>query len=267
MIAMLRRSAAQARYMCLGSLFLLCGFQIVIVGQAAEIQRTQAFARMADLLPGFLQRGLGSRAMLLASFKGTVSFGYFHPVACLLVVLMAMYFATEPAHEVESGLVDLELARAVPRSRLLTRSIILAEGFALTAVLIMAAGTSAGGRLFDAAGMDMPGLDVRGQMLGNVLAVASCCAGFGLLIASLSKRWMTAYTTVALTTVVLYLVDFLSIGWRPMRLLNWLSPFHYYPALSIIAGDAPTARNLLILFSAAAVFTAAAYWQFQRRDL
>ena len=101
-------------------------FQIVIVGQAAEIERTQSFSRMAELLPGFLQRGLGSRAMLLATFKGTVAFGYFHPVVCILIAGLAMYLATEPAHEVESGLVDLELARSVPRHRLLTRSLLLA---------------------------------------------------------------------------------------------------------------------------------------------
>jgi len=34
-------------------------------------------------------RGLGSRAMLLATFKGTVAFGYFHPVVCLVVVFVA----------------------------------------------------------------------------------------------------------------------------------------------------------------------------------
>jgi hypothetical protein len=46
-----------------------------------------------------------------------------------------------------------------------------------------------------------------------------------------------------------------------------VSPFHYYPALSIVAGDAPEWRNLAVLYSVAAAFAAAAYWQFQRRDL
>ena len=59
-MALLRRSASQARYPILGSLTLLLGFQLVIVAQAAEIERTNSFSRIADLLPGFLQRGLGS---------------------------------------------------------------------------------------------------------------------------------------------------------------------------------------------------------------
>ena len=56
---------------------------------SARRRRSSARIRSAawpNLLPEFLQRGLGSKAMLLATFKGTVAFGYFHPVVCMLVV-------------------------------------------------------------------------------------------------------------------------------------------------------------------------------------
>lgn len=267
MIALLVRSASQARYMLLAAFTLLFGFQLIIVGQAAEIQRTNSFSRMADLLPAFLQRGLGSRAMLLVTFKGTVAFGYFHPVVGMVVAAIAMYLMTEPAHEVESGLVDLELARSVPRHRLLTRSLLLAAASTTVAVLLMFAGTSAGGRIFDVEGTDLPSVTVRVRLLLHLAGVAACFGGFALLLATLSRRWTTAFTTATLVAVVLYLVDFLAIGWRPIRAVVWLSPFHYYPALSIIAGDAPVWRNVVILFGTAGAFVAAAYWQFQRRDL
>lgn len=267
MIALLLRSASQARYLLLGAFALLFGFQLIIVGQAAEIERTQSFSRMADLLPGFLQRGLGSRAMLLATFRGTVSFGYFHPVVCVLVGIVAIYLLTEPAHEVESGLVDLELARSVPRHRLVTRSLLVATAAVLVTLGLMFVGTSLGGRIFDAGGSELPSVAVRLSLLVHLAGVTACLGGFALLVATCSERWMTAFTTAALTTVVLYLIDFLAIGWRPMRAVAWLSPFHYYPALSIIAGDAPPVGNLVVLFSAAAVFIALSYWQFQRRDL
>jgi len=267
MKALLLRSVAQARYLLIGSYLLLFAFQLIIVGQAAEIQRTQAFGRMAELLPAFLQRGLGSRAMLLATFRGTVAFGYFHPVVCLVVVLVAMYIATEPAHEIESGLVDLELARSMPRHRLLTRSLLFAALAVLGAIALMAAGTAVGARVFDASGMDLPSPSTRLRLLVNLAAVASCFTGFALFLATLSRRWTTAFTTAAMSTVLLYLLDFLSIGWPPMRNVTWISPFHYYPALSIVAGDALLARDVTVLVGAAAAFTAAAYWRFSRRDL
>ena len=40
MRSLMVRSVSQARYLLLGALTLLCGFQILIVGQAAEIQST-----------------------------------------------------------------------------------------------------------------------------------------------------------------------------------------------------------------------------------
>lgn len=267
MIPLLLRSASQARALLLGALALLFGFQLLIVAQALEIERTQSFGRLADLVPGFLQRGLGSKAMLLATFKGSVSFGYFHPVVCLLLAMLAIYLLTEPAHEIESGLVDLELARSVPRHRLLTRSLLLAGAAVIAAVVLMFLGTSLGGRIFGAGGFDLPSVDVRVRLLAHLAAVAACLGSFALLVAACSDRWMTAFTTAALSTLVLYLLDFLAIGWAPVRGIAWISPFHYYPALSIIAGDAPPARNLVVLCSAAAVFTVLAYWQFQRRDL
>ena len=267
MRALLIRSASQARYLLLGALTLLCGFQILIVAQAAEIQSTNSFGRMAELVPGFLQRGLGSKALLLVTFKGTVSFGYFHPVVCILMAGLAMYLTTEPAHEVESGLVDLELARPLPRHRLLTRSLLLALMWLLTAAAAMSFGTWLGATMFGARDMGLPTWAVRAKLLVNLLAVSWCLAGLALLVATMSRRWMTAFTIVMLATLITYLIDFLAIAWRPIRTIAWISPFYYYPPLSIIAGDAPMGRDLSVLVAASSVFIALAYWQFQRRDL
>ena len=267
MIALLARSLVRARFVFLGAILVLCGLQILIIAQAVEIQRSNSFGSMANLVPGFLQRGLGSKAMLLVTFKGTVAFGYFHPVVCMLVAVVSMYLATEIAHEVEAGLVDLELARAVPRHRLVTRSVILAHASAATAFALMALGTAIGIRLFDAGDLDVPSLAQRGRLLFNHFAVVSCFASFALWLAARSRRWSHTMTLAGLSVVLLYNVDFIALGWRPMQTIAWISPYHYFPALSVLAGDAPMARNLTILFTASALLTAAAYRQFQRRDL
>ena len=124
MIALLLRSAYQARYRRHRHASCCCaGFRSSSSGRRWRSSGPIHSAAWPDLMPEFLQRGLGSKAMLLASFKGTVAFGYFHPVICVVVSVLAMYLATEVAHEVEAGLVDLELARAVPRHRLVTRSL------------------------------------------------------------------------------------------------------------------------------------------------
>lgn len=264
---LLWRSVVQARYILIGSLSLLCGFQIVIVGQASAIEHANQFSRVAEFIPSFLQRGLGSQAMLLATFKGMVAFGYFHPLVATLISVVAGYVATEPAHEVESGLVDLTLARSVPRHVVVTRSLLLAVGTVAVAIILMAAGSRVGLRLFASSTFDAPSAAASARLLVHLGAVALCFASLGLAVAAGARRWSTAFTSVALAAVVMYLFDFLSIGWPMMRAVSWISPFHYYPALSILAGTAPAFSNIGILLSASSVLCAVAYWRFNRRDL
>ena len=237
---------------------------IVIVGQAAEIERANSFSRVAELMPGFLQRGLGNQAMLLATFKGTVAFGFFHPVVAILTSVVAIYPTTEPAHEVEAGLVDLTLARPLPRHAIVTRSLVLAVVTVLAATMLMALGSLLGLFFFASPSFDAPPASAIAALLLHLGAVALCFASIGLAVAAGARRWSTAFTSVALSAVVLYLIDFLSIGWPLMRALSWLSPFHYYPALPILAGTAPIFRNVAILLSATVVFVVVAYWRFNR---
>lgn len=265
--ALVRRTLTQARYVLIASLVLLCGFQLVVVGQASAIEEQNSFSRIAEFVPGFLQRGLGSRAMLLAAFKGTVAFGYFHPVVLMLVSVLAIYLMTEPAHEVESGLVDLELARAVPRHTIVTRSLLAGLLAIGAASLLMAAGTWLGLRTFARPSFDAPSASTIAVLLAHLAAVAGLFGAAGLAIAAGARRWTNAFFTAALATVVLYLIDFLSIGWPVMRSIAWISPFHYYPALSVIAGDAPIGRDLTVLLTVTALLIAIAYWRFERRDL
>lgn len=265
--ALVRRSAAEMRYVAVVSLALTFLLQLVLVGQAVSIQASQSFASVANLIPNFIGRGLGSDALLLASFKGTVMLGYFHPLPCVLIPAVAMYAATAPAHEVESGLVDLVLARSMPRALVLTRSLTVAVMYAAAAAGSMALGTAVGVFVFDAARYDVPAASLIARLLLHLFAVSCCFAGFGLLAGVSASRWTTAFVTVVLTAVAAYLIDFLSLGWPVFRWAAYLSPYRYYHAFAIASGVARESRDYLVLFGAAAVFTVAAYWQFQRRDL
>jgi ABC-type transport system involved in multi-copper enzyme maturation permease subunit len=267
LLALLRRTTVQARYVLAGCLGLLWMFQLVVVGQASAIEEQSSFSRMAEFVPAFLQRGLGPKAMLFATFRGTVAFGYFHPIVVVLVSVLAIYLTTEAAHEVEVGLVDLELARSVPRHSLMTRSLIAAAGAVGASALLMGFGTWVGLRAFASPTFDAPTWTTIVMLLLHLVAVAAVFGSIGLAIAAGARRWSTAFFTAALSVIVLYLVDFLSIGWPMMRSISWISPFHYYPALSILAGDASELRNLIILCTTAAVFSVIGYWRFDRRDL
>jgi len=105
------------------------------------------------------------------------------------------------------------------------------------------------------------------RLLFHAFAVTCCFSGFGLLAGAWASRWTNAFVTGVLTAVAAYLVDFLSLGWPVFRWAAYLSPYRYYHAFAIASGTAREARDYAVLFSAAALFTVAAYWQFARRDL
>src|SRR4029453_2841853 len=212
-----RRSLTQGRFVMLGVLIVVTSIQIIIVGQAAAIEHTGGFPRLGEFVPAFLQRGLGTRALLLASFQGTVAFGYFHPVVAVLVSVLAIYFATEPAHEVESRLVDLTLARPVPRPVVITRALLLAVLLVVVAAALMGLGTQVGLLLFAEPSFAAPPAGRRALMLAHLSAVGICFGAFALAVAAGARRWVTAFATAAFTVVILYLIDFLAIGWGGLR--------------------------------------------------
>lgn len=266
LIALVGRSAAQSRHVLLGAMLIFSGFQFLLILHAAEIESAQGFSRLAELIPGFLQRGLGGQALQLATFRGSVAFGYFHPIVLCAVSLIAVYLATEPAHDVEAGFVDLVLARSVPRRRLITRSLLLAAGSITIIAVLMMVGTFVGLRVL-APEMEHPSFALIAVLAIHLVAVAWCCASVGLLIAAAARRWTTAFSAAAAFVIIGYLVDFLAIGWPPVRAIAWLFPFYYFPAIPIVAGHGNPIRDLMVLAGASAVLTALAYWTFDKRDL
>jgi ABC-2 type transport system permease protein len=266
LVALVVRSAVQARYVVGGAVLVFFVFQFLVIAQAVEIERANAFGRLQEFIPEFLQRGLGAQALLLATFRGTVAAGYFHPAVVCMLSLVAIYLATEPAYDSESGRVDLLLARPLPRRRLLTRSLLTMLLSVAGIVLCMLAGTATGVALIapDDAAMEF-GLVLL--LAVHLVMVAWCCGAIGLFFGSISRRWTTAFTSGAAIVVIGYLIDFLAIGWPPARPVSWLFPFNYFPALYILGGTSNPPRDLAILGTAIVVFTVLAYRRFTVRDL
>lgn len=267
LLTLVRRSAAQSARIIGVLMFLLVAFQFLLVVQASSYQQSQSFGRIAELMPGYLQRGLGSMTLLLASFQGMVTLGYFHPTITMMMAVLAIYLATEPAHDVETGRVDLVLARPLARHLLVTRSLLLAGTCVTAAAVAMAMGTWAGLWMFADPAWDWPSPATVFQLVAHLVAVSWCFGAFALAMAAGARRRATPLALVSLSAAFLYLIDLVSMSWAPARPFALLSPFHYFPAVSILAGKATGGSNLAILLGAGAAFAAAGYWRFSRRDL
>lgn len=265
--ALVGRSLARTRGLLWGAAALLAAFQVSIVLQAASYQDRQAFETLGRMVPAVIQRWLGEGMFALGSFGGVISFGFFHPMVVLLVSMVAAFLASEPAADVEDGYVDLLLARPVARHLLVTRSALLLAGCPVALALLMMLATWITAALSAPPAAQWPSVGTTLTLAAHLVAVAWCFGGLALLLSAGARRRASGFTPVALAAVALYFVNVLAASWAPARVVDVVSPFHYYQGARVLAGLTDPARDLLVLGAAAGVLVGVAYRRFAARDL
>jgi hypothetical protein len=141
LFALIAQSLRRVRKFLLAAGVLLAGFQVVLILQANSIQTSNTFAQMGDMVPAFARDVLGPSFVAFLTFKGIVCLGYFHPVVMGALVSVSLTLATIPVMEIETGFIDLVLARPVARHWIVTRSILVALISTAYLLAMMAIGT------------------------------------------------------------------------------------------------------------------------------
>lgn len=263
--ALVRRSLSRHRALIIGLASLLAGFQFLLVLVAVNLQRQGLFSQLAAFMPPFVQEGLGG--MMVASFAGTIALGFFHPVVMLALTCSTIYLASEPAGEIEHGLVDLVMARPVPRHLVITRSLMVYAGVSMAIVSLMFVANDVAVRLFSPQGALVLS-QARLMWVGlNLLSVVWCFSAAALAAAGRARRRGTAAGSVALVAVLLYLLQFAAAAWRALGPAARVSPFHYYQAMPTLLGLSMPVRNIVGLLIATAVLIAIAHVLYGERDL
>jgi ABC-type transport system involved in multi-copper enzyme maturation permease subunit len=262
---LVRRSLSRHRALIFGLGGLLSGFQFLLVVVATNYQRQGLFAQAAALVPAFVQEALGG--MILASFAGTVALGFFHPVVMLALSCGAIYLASEPAGEVEHGLVDLVAARPVPRHLLMTRSLIVSAGGIGAIVVLMFTANELAVRLIAPSGVVLIARARLVWVAANLLTVVWCLGAAGLAIGARATRRGAAAGAMALIAVFLYLLHFAAAAWTKLRPAARISPFHYYESMPTLLGTSLPVRNMVGLLFATAVLFVIGQVVYARRDL
>jgi ABC-2 type transport system permease protein len=246
---------------------ILAGFQIIMVLVATTFQEARSFDTISSMFPSFLQRSMGPSVLSLASFQGIVTFGYFHPIAVLVLVQAAIYMATEPAAEVEWGMFDIQLSRPVARHWIVTRTLALSFGLTVATTGAMVCATWGALALLAPAGARWPAAARIVDLAAHLIMLSWVFAAAGVTAAAYARRRSAAFGVTALSAVFLYLLSVVSDVWPPASQFGVLSPFHYFPGVAAANGTAATAYDLQVLCLPVVAFAALAYWRFGRRDL
>jgi ABC-2 type transport system permease protein len=264
--ALIGRSLGRARGLLLGLVTLLCGLQFLLAIVARELQGSQAFKALTALVPGVFQQAMGS--FFFGSYGGMVSFGFVHPVVVLVLVEAAIFLGSEPAWEIESGIVDLTMARPVPRGLATVRTLAIVFGATGCVLLLMLASTRIAAQLFAPAGTSLPRLRTSVMVTANLLAVTWWFGALSLLVAAIVRRRSQALGIAGLSAVFLYLFNFLAEVWPQARAFRFFTPFHYYNAPGLLMGsEREWPAHMTLLLVTTAILCVAAWRMYEKRDL
>lgn len=263
--ALVRRSFARHRALIAALAALLSAFQILDIVVAYNLQQNAAYSQFADMVPAFIQEAMGGA--LVASFLGAVAVGFVHPLVMLSLSCGAIYLASEPAGEVEDGLVDLVVARPVPRRLIVSRSLAVHVIGTLLVVGAMFATSRATVLWLTPDQSHVVSASRLAWLAFNLLAVVWSIGAAALALASRARERARAAGTIALAAVFLYLLQFGAAAWEPLRPFARLSPFHYYATMQTLTGQVTPTTHIAGLLTATALFVGIAYVLYERRDL
>jgi hypothetical protein len=264
-VALVRRSFARHRALIAALAALLSAFQIIDIVVAYNLQENAIYSQFATMVPAFIQEAMGGA--LVGSFMGAVAVGFVHPLVMLSLSCGAAYLASEPAGEVEDGLVDLVVARPVPRYLIVTRSAFVCATGTLAVVAAMFVTSRATVHWLTPGQANVVAASRLGWLALNLLAIVWSVGAGALVLASHLRDRARAAGTIALVAVFLYLLQFGAAAWAPLRPFARVSPFHYYETMQTLLGRVTPTTHIAGLLTAALVLFGVAHVLYARRDL
>ncbi len=262
--ALVARNVRHHRRLLLVLMLGLAGIEIILIQVVASLDRGSGLQDIIQMLPQTMRNFIGTQ-IAFVSFPAAVAFGFQHPAVLVASVAFVVVAGTIPAGEREAGILELVIARPLPRMHYLTGVLVL---LVLAAVLLPAAlitGSIVGLGMVQGAG-ELPWTRyVMSAVAFSALLLA--LGGMTLMFgAGAGRRGQAAARSVGLV-LALYLLEVLGGMWNALRWAQWVSPFHYFDPIELAITGETRVLNVMVLLAVFAGTTAIAFWRFQKRDL
>ncbi len=266
-LALARHSVRRSRGLFAIMLAVLAGFQVLLVVAAGTLQASGTFSSFVALVPPFMRQALGDSLFAFMSFAGIICFGYFHPMIVAALAGFVIAIATEPVSDIETRFLDVILARPLARSAVVGRTVLLLVALPAVVVAAMLASTTISLHFLAPADAQAPTSRLIVSLAVNLWALLMCVGGVSLAVAAVGRRRSTVAGVLGIGGLALFLVDYVARIWKPATHVAWLSPFHYFDAMTMVTGGVLPAWHIEVLIGAAAAGIAAGFVLFSRRDL
>jgi len=266
-LILLAHSLKRVRMLVLAMAALLAVFQIFLIVVARSIQTSGSFEQLGDLMPPFVREMMGPSFAGLMSFSGIVCLGYFHLAVMGSLVGLSIAVGTMITSEIETGFVDLILARPLARHWLITRSILLMVLCSIGVLAMMMTSTWVGLKWLAPRDVAWPSARLILSLVLNLAVLMLCWNAIAMAIGSASRRRSVASGLAGLLSLSMFLLDYVARAWAPAEQIAWLSPFRYYSPFDLVMGNALPVKNILVLGGVAGLAFGLSYVFFSRRDI
>ena len=197
---------------------------------------------------------------------GFLALGFTHPVYHLLVSAVVIWIAARGlAGEMESGQVQVSLARPISRRQFYLARVLAVVLIALWVSIVASFGNIVGILVSQPDGT-MDNWHFVAQT-GASLLLALTIGGVALLVSVRADRMGQAVGWAAGFLIVSYVIDYFATLWSFLEPLQPFSVFNYYdPPTALAHGTIPT-TNALVLGAISLLCAFAGMLTFDRRDL
>jgi ABC-2 type transport system permease protein len=266
-VLLLGHSLRRIRTVLIAMAVMLAAFQVMLVLVARSIDQSGGFRQLAALMPSFVRDLMGPSVTVFMSFGGIVCLGYFHLAVMGSLVGLTISIATTPTGEIESGFIDLLLARPLARHWIITRTVAVAMIATAGLAGVMVLGTWIGLITLAPPDAEWPSAALVRSLAVNLWLVLLCWSGVALAIGAAARRRSVAGGIAGLLALAAFLIDYVGRLWAPIESIAWLSPFRYFSPFDIVRSETVPGKNVAVLLGIAAAGFIAAYVAFARRDI
>lgn len=254
-----------------GSIFLLIGlfiFEFVQPLVANSLGGGEGIATLFERLPPAFQAVMKTQPefVALSGLAGYLSLGFSHPLYFVLTAAVLIALITRSlAGELESGTMQIALARSVSRS-----SIYISRLIAVALAIVAVSVSTFAGMITGILVGQPDGEIIYSHLVPTAIGAAFLLWAIAGVTLAISARSDTTSQAVGYTTgfvVVSFVLDYLAGLWSVMEPFDWLSIYSYFdPANALVNGDL-AASDLIVLGVVGLTGAIAGLVIFRDRDL
>jgi ABC-2 type transport system permease protein len=215
--------------------------------------------------PQAFMKAFGVQTTSNFNFTSYIGMEYLNLMWIIIILFFIAFFAARIiAAGIEDGTIELLLSRPISRTKIALSHILVF----FFAIIILEAATLIG---FWLPSLWNKAIEIDWSPILNTMLIlllfSLAIFSYSFLFSSISSNKGKVVALSAISTLVFYIINFISLYWQQIEWLRHFTLFYYYRGGDLLAGKPIIFTDILVYIGVFLVFTATGLWYFQKRDV